>query len=169
MNAPIQPHRFILEPFEAHRFANLCGQFDEHLRLIEQRLAIEIRNRGNQFELIGEPKTTSAAEQLLRRLYREAKATELSPETVHLYLQESTVENIENPAVNEVSVSLRTRKGMIRPRGANQQRPSFRSPIRFPQYGCGGRQSAGDPLREPSFETRHGSYRRCARHPQHRV
>ena len=122
MNAPIQPHRFILEPFEAHRFANLCGQFDEHLRLIEQRLAIEIRNRGNQFELIGEPKTTSAAEQLLRRLYRETKATDLSPETVHLYLQESAVENIDNPAVNEVSVSLRTRKGNIRPRGANQQR-----------------------------------------------
>ncbi len=122
MNAPIQPHRFILEPFEAHRFANLCGQFDEHLRLIEQRLAIEIRNRGNQFELIGEPKTTSAAEQLLRRLYREAKASELSPETVHLYLQESTVETLDNPAVNEVSVSLRTRKGNIRPRGVNQQR-----------------------------------------------
>ena len=122
MNAPIQPHRFILEPFEAHRFANLCGQFDEHLRLIEQRLAIEIRNRGNQFELIGEPKTTSAAEQLLRRLYRETKASDLSPETVHLYLQESTVENIDNPAVNEVSVSLRTRKGNIRPRGVNQQR-----------------------------------------------
>ncbi len=122
MNAPIQPHRFTLEPFEAHRFANLCGQFDAHLRLIEQRLAIEIRNRGNQFELIGEPKTTSAAEQLLRRLYRETKAIELSPETVHLYLQESAVENIDNPAVNEVSVSLRTRKGNIRPRGANQQR-----------------------------------------------
>jgi len=122
LNAPIQPHRFILEPFEAHRFANLCGQFDEHLRLIEQRLAIEIRNRGNQFELIGDPKTTSAAEQLLRRLYRETKGSELSPETVHLYLQESTVENIDNPAVNEVSVSLRTRKGNIRPRGVNQQR-----------------------------------------------
>ncbi|TRN78081.1 PhoH family protein, partial [Pseudomonas syringae] len=50
MNAPIEPHRFTLEPFEAHRFANLCGQLDEHLRLIEQRLDIEIRNRGNQFE-----------------------------------------------------------------------------------------------------------------------
>ncbi|HEY6612466.1 MAG TPA: PhoH family protein, partial [Pseudomonas sp.] len=34
MNAPLEHHRFILEPFEARRFANLCGQFDEHLRLI---------------------------------------------------------------------------------------------------------------------------------------
>ncbi|RFQ10170.1 PhoH family protein, partial [Pseudomonas sp. ATCC 13867] len=40
----------MLEPFEARSFANLCGQFDEHLHQIEKRLDIEIRNRGNQFE-----------------------------------------------------------------------------------------------------------------------
>ncbi|PTQ67442.1 PhoH family protein [Pseudomonas sp. GV071] len=121
MNAPIEPHRFILEPFEARRFANLCGQFDEHLRLIEQRLAIEIRNRGNQFELVGAPETTQAAEQLLRRLYRETNATQLSPDIVHLFLQESAVEELASNTV-EASVALRTRKGMIRPRGVNQQR-----------------------------------------------
>ncbi|WP_263264806.1 PhoH family protein [Pseudomonas sp. RIT-PI-S] len=122
MNAPIEPHRFTLEPFEARRFANLCGQFDEHLRLLEQRLDVEIRNRGNQFELIGEPGHTHSAELLLRRLYRETKATELSPDLVHLFLQESAVEELDNPANNEVAVTLRTRKGMIRPRGLNQQR-----------------------------------------------
>ena len=121
MNAPIEPLRFILEPFEARRFANLCGQFDEHLRLIEQRLGIELRNRGNQFELVGTAGQTRAAEQLLRRLYREAENTELSPELVHLFLQESGIEEMSNPTV-EASVALRTRKGMIRPRGANQQR-----------------------------------------------
>ncbi|MGY4532984.1 phosphate starvation-inducible PhoH-like protein [Pseudomonas sp. TE3786] len=121
MNAPIEPHRFILEPFEARRFANLCGQFDEHLRLIEQRLAIEIRNRGNQFELVGAPETTQAAEHLLRRLYRETNATQLSPDIVHLFLQESAVEELASNTV-EASVALRTRKGMIRPRGVNQQR-----------------------------------------------
>ena len=123
LNAPIaEPHRFILEPFEARRFANLCGQFDEHLRLIEQRLSIEIRNRGNQFELIGEPQHTTSAENLLRRLYRETKGSELSPETVHLYLQESAVQDLANNPVAEASVALRTKKGMIRPRGLNQQK-----------------------------------------------
>ena len=122
MNAPIEPHRFILEPFEARRFANLCGQFDEHLRLIEQRLTIEIRNRGNQFELIGEPKHTTSAENLLRRLYRETKGTELSPDMVHLFLQESAVEELDNHSPAEPSVALRTKKGMIRPRGLNQLR-----------------------------------------------
>ena len=120
LNAPIEPHRFILEPFEARRFANLCGQFDEHLRLIEQRLAIEIRNRGNQFELIGDPKLTTSVENLLRRLYRETKGTELSPDLVHLFIQESA--DIDNPAPAEATVALRTKKGMIRPRGLNQQR-----------------------------------------------
>ncbi len=122
LNAPIEPHRFILEPFEARRFANLCGQFDEHLRLIEQRLTIEIRNRGNQFELIGEPKHTTSAENLLRRLYRETKGTDLSPDMVHLFLQESAVEELDNVSPSEPSVALRTKKGMIRPRGLNQLR-----------------------------------------------
>ena len=122
MNAPIEPHRFTLEPFEARRFANLCGQFDEHLRLLEQRLDVEIRNRGNQFEIIGQPEASHSTELLLRRLYRETKATELSPDMVHLFLQESAVEALGDPANNEVAVSLRTRKGMIRPRGLNQQK-----------------------------------------------
>lgn len=121
MNANLELHRFTLDPFEAKRFANLCGQFDEHLRLIEQRLGLEIRNRGNQFEVVGEGHRSHAAELLLRRLYRETEATELSPDLVHLYLQESGVEALNNSA-SEQMVSLKTRKGMIKPRGANQQR-----------------------------------------------
>lgn len=121
LNASLEPHRFTLEPFEARRFANLCGQFDEHLRLIEERLGLEIRNRGNQFEMLGSADKTLAAETLLRKLYRETKATELSPDLVHLYLQESGVEELVNPS-NTPQVTLRTRKGVIKPRGANQQR-----------------------------------------------
>ncbi len=90
--------------------------------MIEQRLDIEIRNRGGQFEMIGERKQTNSAENLLRRLYRETKSTELSPDMVHLFLQESGVEELDNHPAAEVGVALRTKKGMIRPRGLNQQR-----------------------------------------------
>ena len=121
LNTSLEPHRFTLEPFEARRFANLCGQFDEHLRLIEERLGLEIRNRGNQFEMLGSADKTQAAETLLRKLYRETKATELSPDLVHLYLQESGVEELVNPS-NLPQVTLRTKKGVIKPRGVNQQR-----------------------------------------------
>ena len=123
LNAPIEVHNFTLEPFEQQRFANLCGALDEHLRLIEQRMGIEIRNRGNQFELLGSLPTLHAAELLIMRLYRETVAHELSPDVVHLFLQEQAAELLPPSSNNsESSIALRTRKGMIRPRGANQQR-----------------------------------------------
>ncbi len=122
MNAPLDLHRFTLEPFDARSFANLCGQFDEHLHQIEKRLDIEIRNRGNQFELVGEAARTQAAEHLLQRLYREAQSgTELTPDMVHLFLQESGLEDLASSG-EAPSITLKTRKAHIRPRGANQQR-----------------------------------------------
>jgi len=122
LNTSTDTHRFTLDSFEAARFANLCGQYDEHLRLIEQRLNITIRNRAEQFELLGPREQTRAAEQLLRRLYRETKHTDLTPDTVHLFLQESSMQELSSPsAVSSHTVTLRTRKGAIRPRGENQQ------------------------------------------------
>ena len=80
--------RVTLEPDDARRLASLCGQFDEHLRQIEQRLHIEIRNRGNAFSLLGPPHSTRAAGQLLTSLYRETgEGIELTPDEVHLALQ----------------------------------------------------------------------------------
>ena len=123
MNTSTNTHRFTLDSFEAARFANLCGPYDEHLRLIEQRLNITIRNRAEQFELLGPREQTRSAEQLIRRLYRETKNTDLTPDTVHLYLQESSMQELSSPAAASPasSVALRTRKGSIRPRGENQQ------------------------------------------------
>ena len=123
MNTSTNTHRFTLDSFEAARFANLCGPYDEHLRLIEQRLNITIRNRAEQFELLGPREQTRSAEQLIRRLYRETKNTDLTPDTVHLYLQESSMQELSSPVASSPasSVALRTRKGSIRPRGENQQ------------------------------------------------
>ncbi|MCL5041720.1 MAG: PhoH family protein [Gammaproteobacteria bacterium] len=125
MNAPLHIHRFTIEPVDSRRFASLCGQFNEHLQLIEQRLGIEVRNRGNEFELIGEQALTRSAEAVLRQLYRETRDNgELTPDTVHLFLQESGLESLSE-ALNDSSshkpVVLRTRKMTIQPRGPNQQ------------------------------------------------
>ena len=126
MNASAHIHRFSIEPIDPRRFASLCGQFDENLRLIEQRLGIEVRNRGNHFELIGDDSLTRAAEAVLRQLYRETRDNEaLSPDTVHLYLQESGLESLsetlDSGGNNQKPVILRTRKMTIQPRGPNQQ------------------------------------------------
>ncbi|TVP91610.1 MAG: PhoH family protein [Pseudomonadaceae bacterium] len=125
MNAPLHIHRFTIEPVDSRRFASLCGQFNEHLQLIEQRLGIEVRNRGNEFELIGEQALTRSAEAVLRQLYRETRDNgELTPDTVHLFLQESGLESLSETlqdSSNHKPVVLRTRKMTIQPRGPNQQ------------------------------------------------
>ena len=124
---PSAQNSITLEPNDARRLANLCGQFDEHLRQIEQRLNIEIRNRGNVFSLYGDPAYTQAAGDLLHNLYHETENNrELTPNQVHLFLQKSSFDhrmtsqpqkasNVENIPV------IRTKKGNIRPRGINQQ------------------------------------------------
>lgn len=53
--------------------------------------------------MVGEGHRSHAAELLLRRLYyRETEATELSPDLVHLYLQESGVEALNNSASEQM-------------------------------------------------------------------
>lgn len=117
-----------LEPNDAQQLANLCGLHDEHLRLIESRMNIIIRNRSNQFQLAGEQSRVRAAANLLEDLYEQASTTELTPDMVHLHLQESGIEALEQQldqdkagAADEI-ITLRTPKGTIKPRGANQQR-----------------------------------------------
>ena len=50
----------------------LCGQFDENLRLIEQRLNVEIRSRDNFFAVYGDVKRPSQrAAEVIYNLYQE--------------------------------------------------------------------------------------------------
>jgi phosphate starvation-inducible PhoH-like protein len=114
---------FSLEPADNARLANLCGQFDEHLRQLEQRLGIEINNRGNQFRVIGPAENAQAAAQVLKELYAVTAKERISRETVHLSLSKSAVaERAEAvpPADDEPAVD--TKQGRIRSRGANQRR-----------------------------------------------
>ena len=112
--------QFDLEPIDARRFAELCGQFNEHLKQIENRLGIRISSRGQHFMLSGDESPVLAGEQVLRRLYQETEEhNHLTPDMVHLFLQEAGMEKLESDI--EQDVAIRTRKGTIRPRGKNQQ------------------------------------------------
>ena len=68
-----------LEPEDNQRLANLCGQFDEHLRQIERRLGIEINNRGSQFHILGPREPVRVAGSLLEELYSETEKSILQP------------------------------------------------------------------------------------------
>jgi len=114
----------LLDPADNVRLANLCGQFDEHLRLLEQRLGVEINSRGNQFNVIGDPRPAQTAVELLKDLYRATASEALTPQRVHLHLQDSGVDRLLAQTEKQVAedVSLNLRKGIIRGRGANQMR-----------------------------------------------
>ena len=113
----------LLEPADSPRLANLCGLTDEHLRQVESRLGVEISNRGNQFRVTGAPERVVMADELLRDLYRQTDQEVLNPVAVHLFLQQSRVESLLTPQLNEIQeISILTKRGMVRGRGPNQQR-----------------------------------------------
>jgi phosphate starvation-inducible PhoH-like protein len=141
LNETTHSETLTLEPNDTHRLANLCGPFDQNLRQIEQRLEIEIRNRGNSFQLLGPQTSVVQAGRLLHKLYRETRgATGLTPESIHLHLQASGVEELTDPpdALPELSASggivapereegdedvalIRSRRKTVKARGLNQR------------------------------------------------
>ena len=108
-----------LEPADNQRLANLCGQFDEHLKQIERRLGVEINNRGNTFRVIGEARSVHATAEVLRHLYAETHDAVLSPASVNLFLQEAGIDALFDDAVSE-EVVIKTRRANIRGRGPHQ-------------------------------------------------
>ncbi|TPE47605.1 PhoH family protein [Maribrevibacterium harenarium] len=112
-----------LEPAEAPALAALCGQTDEHLKLIENRLGVTIKYRGERFDISGEDvELVAATKTLLLNLYREALAQQdITPETIHLYLQESTLEALAKGKTENNQVVVKTRKAYIKPKGKNQK------------------------------------------------
>lgn len=112
---------FTLAPEDNPRLANLCGQFDEHLRHIERRLSVEISSRGSWFKICGEENAVISTVELLRILYEQTSELALSSEHVHLHLQDSkSEEEGDEDAVAKPETSIRTTKGLIKARGINQ-------------------------------------------------
>jgi len=121
LSAQLTKVNLTLQPNDNARLANLCGPFDEHLHQIEQRLAVEIHHRGNAFTVKGEEKTANAASIVLENLYATTNSEELSKESIHLHLQDSTVTSMTNTTEKKPDeITLHTRRGIIKPRGPNQ-------------------------------------------------
>lgn len=122
MEANSLSHRLTLEPNDSRQLATLCGPFDAHLRQIEKRLGIEIKNRGNDFQLVGDSKVVMAAGQLLSHLYREVSSgTHLTSDLLHLFLQESGLDALaKGEGLSDELIN--THKKSVKPRGPNQIR-----------------------------------------------
>jgi phosphate starvation-inducible PhoH-like protein len=109
---------------------------DENLRHVEERLGVNVRRRGAWVEVAGPEAAAVAAEQVLRRLFDLSAIEPLTPERVHLVLQEVGMETVAPlstgdplargapPATASRSpdeVTIHTMRGGIRGRGPNQR------------------------------------------------
>lgn len=109
-----------LAPVDNRRLANLCGQFNEHLRQLEQRFSVVINNRGHQFRIEGGVHAVQNVTEILNQLYLATHSEVLSPARVHLYSQEASLETPFVEGAEGPEVVIRTRRGVIKARGPNQ-------------------------------------------------
>lgn len=127
---------------QAH-LKTILGEFNNHLKYLQERLDIKISQRNGDFTLSGDLGGVELGERILYKLADEAQnSKDISPQELHLIIQSSLArdddEVIDNTptAKNDndnnsadfdepkdfTPVTLRTRKGKIIPRGGNQQR-----------------------------------------------
>ena len=116
----------VLEPADNNRLANLCGQFDEHLKQIEDRLDVQIASRGNHFRITGQPGAIEIGRNVIESLFEMAGRERLDPQRVHMLLAETVMsDETSGDEANGVvfdadELTIQTRRKMIRPRGTNQ-------------------------------------------------
>ncbi len=120
------PLEFELLPEDNSRLAALCGPLDQNLRLVEQRLGVEVRRRGNQFRVQGE--RAAGASQVLRDLFELTEGgNPVDLPEVHLSLREhADVEDTTSvraaPVVPLVGDdAARVPRGTVRARGEHQK------------------------------------------------
>jgi phosphate starvation-inducible PhoH-like protein len=111
----------LLAPADNVRLVELCGPLDEHLHQIEARLGVEVRRRGNRFQIIGLPPAIQRAEAVLQDLYARAQREPVDSERVHIALQELDMDgNDKTDSSPADELKVRTARGAVRARGANQ-------------------------------------------------
>ncbi|MDO6461111.1 PhoH family protein [Granulosicoccaceae sp. 1_MG-2023] len=110
---------FNLSPVDNDRLANLLGQFNEHIRQIESRLGVQISQRGFDFSVEGAPEAAARAQLVIEGLYEAAASRPLSPDTVHLHLQEAALSLIRESGDLPVE-EIVTRKLTVQCRGRHQ-------------------------------------------------
>jgi phosphate starvation-inducible PhoH-like protein len=112
----------VLSPENNKHLLNLCGRCDEHIRLIEDHLEVDIKQRGFTFSISGRTLAVEKACSTLADLYHQAqKERVLAPYQVHLYLQtivKKAAASHDGP--QEKSMDIRIRRGAITARGDNQ-------------------------------------------------
>lgn len=130
--------RIKFESLTPAQLKTVLGEYNNHMKYIQQRLDIKISQRQGDFCLSGDILGVERGERIIYKMVDEAQNTkDISAEELHLIIQSSLsrdedIEEDEAQLADEEEVldapsdftpiSLRTRNGKIIPRGGNQQR-----------------------------------------------
>ncbi|MXN88303.1 AAA family ATPase [Pasteurella canis] len=128
---------FTLEPQDNVRLQALCGPYEGNLQLIEKSLNLTILRRNFTFTIRSNEDNSKShhtnllksAAKLIQVLYLETSPVRgqvkaLDLEDVHIAIQESRILVQEHEEIREESKvyasSIKTKRGLIKPRGPNQ-------------------------------------------------
>jgi len=132
--------RIKFESLTPAQLKTVLGEYNNHMKYIQERLDIKIIQRQGDFCLSGDVTSVERGERIIYKMVDEAQNTkDISAEELHLIIQssisrdegrEADEQNSDNAEEEDdledasefTPVSLRTRKGRIVPRGGNQQR-----------------------------------------------
>ena len=126
-DSPNKIEEVIFDSFDNKRFANLCGQFDENIKEIEDRLRINVFSDGGTLKLSGLDKQIKIAKNVIYTLYDMTLNEHIDRENVHIVLKEFSMnENNVSKSFNSEKNSsskqyqIQTARKLIRARGLNQ-------------------------------------------------
>jgi phosphate starvation-inducible PhoH-like protein len=122
LNASVATRDLAFDPVDNTRLANFVGPMDQNLRHVEERLGVQVRRRGGWLEVSGPESAAIAAEHVLRDLFELSAKESLTPDRVHLALQEVGMQVAAAPALRRApdEPAIHTQRGGIRGRGPNQ-------------------------------------------------
>ena len=110
---------FQIDAADNEILANLLGVFDKNLRVIEEALGIEIKNRGNIFLLSGSTKDLIRGEKIIKDLYINATTENLSEKKIHLLVRKY-MGNHEEQGNIELIPDIKTPRRAIKTQSNNQ-------------------------------------------------
>jgi len=115
----LKTKEFQIDSADNKILANLLGVFDKNLRVIEEALGIEIKNRGNIFLLSGPIEDLVRGEKIIQDLYIKSTNENLSEKKIHLLVRKY-MGNQEEKENMELTPDIKTPRQEIKTQSKNQ-------------------------------------------------
>jgi phosphate starvation-inducible PhoH-like protein len=122
LSEPLESREISLEAADNSRLANFSGPMEQNLRHVEERLGVEVRRRGHGLQVKGPPAVIDRATAVLQRMFDLSAIETMSPERVHLCVQELGFTEAPGGNTKDGEIVVQTQRGGVRGRGANQRK-----------------------------------------------